>query len=363
MSARRRHENRNRTGKTYVVNNSDVPSWAKEESVPEVGISWNQSESTGLLNRNNQISPEDMSKDRTNEFRTICRSIGTNAQHLHGTHPLELQGSQRNRQKSQFTKSCKSIGSDITKTWGQLERLTQLCKSTTLFNDKPIEIQELTYIIKQQMDEMRKRLAELEQIRANTGHQKDREKHDKSVIRSLQSKLATMSTNFKTTLETRRESMNQQRDRRNQFNGAATIQNKNKNQENLNLRQSVLFNDDQRAQKNEASGAVVPTGGFQGQMFEEQDQYLAERSNAMAQVESTIVELGDMFTQLATMVQEQEESIMRIDSNVEESELNIEAAHSELLKYFRSVTSNRWLMVKIFATVIIFFIVFVVFFA
>ena len=49
--------------------------------------------------------------------------------------------------------------------------------------------------------------------------------------------------------------------------------------------------------------SMVPSGGFQGQMFEEQDQYLQERSNAMAQVESTIVELGDMFTQLATMVQ------------------------------------------------------------
>ena len=47
----------------------------------------------------------------------------------------------------------------------------------------------------------------------------------------------------------------------------------------------------------------MPAGGFQGQMFEEQDQYIQERSNAMAQVESTIVELGDMFTQLATMVQ------------------------------------------------------------
>ena len=66
---------------------------------------------------------------------------------------------------------------------------------------------------------------------------------------------------------------------------------------------------------------------------------------------------------LQNLILEQEESIMRIDANVEESEMNIEAAHGELLKYFRSVTSNRWLMVKIFATVIVFFIIFVVFFA
>ena len=37
-------------------------------------------------------------------------------------------------------------------------------------------------------------------------------------------------------------------------------------------------------------------------MYEEQDQYLQDRSKAMEQVESTIVELGDMFVQLAGMV-------------------------------------------------------------
>jgi len=355
MHARsRRHENRNRTGKTYVINNTEVPSWAKapsgNSSSPVPVSSENSSprpERTEVF-ENRTVEPEDMSKDRTNEFLTICRSIGTSPQ---------IQGNSRLRQKSAFTKKCKLVGADITKTWGKLERLTQLCKSTTLFNDKPVEIQELTYIIKQEMDEMRKHLHELENLRANTGHQKDREKHDKSMIKSLQLKLGTMSANFKTTLETRRESMNQQRDRRNQFNGQSAVQNQN---QEINLRSSVLYNDDKRAQE---SSPLVPAGGFQGQMFEEQDQYIQERSNAMAQVESTIVELGDMFTQLATMVQEQEESIMRIDANVEESEMNIEAAHGELLKYFRSVTSNRWLMVKIFATVIVFFIIFVVFFA
>ena len=65
-------------------------------------------------------------------------------------------------------------------------------------------------------------------------------------IKSLQLKLGTMSANFKTTLETRRESMNQQRDRRNQFNGQATIQSQN---QEINLRSSVLYNDDKRAQE------------------------------------------------------------------------------------------------------------------
>lgn len=53
----------------------------------------------------------------------------------------------------------------------------------------------------------------------------------------------------------------------------------------------------------------------------------------------------------------------RIDANVEDTQLNVDMAHSEILKYFQSVSSNRWLMIKIFLVLIIFFIIFVVFFA
>lgn len=53
----------------------------------------------------------------------------------------------------------------------------------------------------------------------------------------------------------------------------------------------------------------------------------------------------------------------RIDANVEDTQLNVEAAHMEILKYFQSVSSNRWLMIKIFLVLVVFFIIFVVFFA
>ena len=43
--------------------------------------------------------------------------------------------------------------------------------------------------------------------------------------------------------------------------------------------------------------------------------------------------------------------------------MNVEAGHGELLKYFQSVTSNRWLMVKVFGVLIFFFIFLVIFMA
>ena len=55
--------------------------------------------------------------------------------------------------------------------------------------------------------------------------------------------------------------------------------------------------------------------------------------------------------------------IYRIDANVSETEINVESAHTELLKYFKGVTSNRWLMIKIFLVVMVFFVIFVIFLA
>ena len=54
---------------------------------------------------------------------------------------------------------------------------------------------------------------------------------------------------------------------------------------------------------------------------------------------------------------------IRIDGNVDDAHMNVESAHDELLRYFRSVSSNRWLMMKIFGVIIVFIIIFAVFLA
>jgi len=68
-----------------------------------------------------------------------------------------------------------------------------------------------------------------------------------------------MSTNFKTTLETRRENMRAQNDRRNQFSGGGIPG------DSVGLRSTVLYNDDQRAQQHDNS--LIPANQFQGNIF------------------------------------------------------------------------------------------------
>ena len=76
------------------------------------------------------------------------------------------------------------------------------------------------------------------------------------------------------------------------------------------------------------------------QLYGQSDTYLQDRANTMQSIESTIVELGGIFQQLAHMIKEQEETMLRIDANVEETQAQVEMGHTELLKYFQVRNAN-----------------------
>lgn len=85
-----------------------------------------------------------------------------------------------------------------------------------------------------------------------------------------------------------------------------------------------------------------------------QEDYIQSRGTAIESIESTIAELGQIFQQLAGMVQQQGEMVQRIDADVTDISSNVSGAQRELLKYYASISSNRWLMLKIFGVLIIF---------
>ena len=83
--------------------------------------------------------------------------------------------------------------------------------------------------------------------------------------------------------------------------------------------------------------AVIDMGGSQlYSINHDQDQYYSSRADAMRTIESTIVELGSIFSQLATMVKEQEEMVKRIEDNTENMALNVGLGYAEILKWVPS---------------------------
>ena len=84
-----------------------------------------------------------------------------------------------------------------------------VAKRKSLFNDRPTEIQELTYMIKEDLNSLNGQIARLQEVaKGQRSHQSGRSHlltHSSSVVISLQSRLANMSSEFKQVLEVRTE--------------------------------------------------------------------------------------------------------------------------------------------------------------
>ena len=83
--------------------------------------------------------------------------------------------------------------------------------------------------------------------------------------------------------------------------------------------------------------------------------YIQARGEAIDAIERTIGELGGIFGQLAQMVSEQSEMVQRIDTNTEDVVDNVQGAQRELMKYWTRVSSNRWLIAKMFGVLMVIF--------
>ncbi|AOA60969.1 cis-Golgi t-SNARE syntaxin [Komagataella phaffii CBS 7435] len=258
--------------------------------------------------------------------------------------------------KSDFSKKASVIAKDIARVTQLLRKLTILIKDTPRFNDRPIEINELTYVIKQDIFKVEKSLKQLQQqFRGGTGQV---DSFNKNVVNLLNTKTQGVSQSFKEILEIRQHNEISQRSRQEQYAADDT------NDFNyLTLRSqknaSSISENPFSSSTNEtipADTLMLPESNQLLLLEEQSNVYLQDRNRAVETIESTISEIGNLFQQLSNMVSEQGEVIQRIDSNVEDISFNIHGAQRELIKYFHNVSTNRWLMLKIFGILVIFFV-------
>lgn len=83
-----------------------------------------------------------------------------------------------------------------------------MVKKKSLFDDKPVEIQELTFVIKEDINRLNGNIKGLEEyLKHQTGDigNKQTQEHSSNIVVSLQSRLAGASMNLKDLLEIRSE--------------------------------------------------------------------------------------------------------------------------------------------------------------
>ncbi|KAI3531417.1 SNARE domain-containing protein [Colletotrichum filicis] len=309
-------------------------------------------------------------QDRTAEFKSVLaqaqrrqasskvgaqrRSLLTNSQ------KAASDGDSRPR-RSDFARQAAQIGRGISGTMAKLEKLATLARRRTLFDDRPVEINELTYIIKQDLSALNQQIGGLQVLTKQQHPKADQEgEHNKNVVFMLQGKLTDVSANFKDVLEERTKNIQASRSRTDNFISSVSQH----TQPPLQQSASPLYGTPQRGTPSPGADllSLNPPGDQQLLMMEEaqpQNTYIQERGAAIESIESTIAELGSIFGQLATMVSEQSEMIQRIDANTEDVVDNVQGAQRELLKYWGRVSSNRWLIAKMFGVLMIFFLLWV----
>lgn len=227
-------------------------------------------------------------------------------------------------------------------------------------------------------------IAELQNHAARNASNKQGSDHSVTVVDTLKSRLMGATKSFKEVLTIRQENVKNQNNRRQMFsNSTAAARRPNpfaRGDGNFPRLAASGMDTGGGALGGAAGGNLqmsakggLPThsaqggGGVQqqqGQMLlANQDQYFSARAEALQNVERTITELGGIFQQLATMVAEQGELAVRIDENVDDAVANMDNAQTHLLKYLNRISSNRWLIMKIFGVLISFLVFFVVFVA
>ncbi|KAI5303207.1 oligosaccharyl transferase glycoprotein complex, beta subunit [Ascosphaera pollenicola] len=334
-------------------------------------------------------------QDRTPEFRSILQQA---QKRLHSTkgsqrrallapaQKLENDPAGSKPKRSEFARRAAEIGRGITATTAKLQRLAQLAKQKTLFDDRPVEISELTFIIKQDLASLNKQIAGLAAFTHATHPKASRNRadqegeHNDNVVVMLQGKLADVGANFKEVLEVRTSNIQASRSRTENF--VSSVSARSHAHLDAQRSDSPLYqpgrtkspapNSNSLLTLDEPSAgnsALFNQGGAGGQMSDQQmlimeegqtdNSYIQARGEAIDAIERTITELGSIFGQLATMVSEQSEMIQRIDANTEDVVDNVQGAQRELLKYWSRVSGNRWLIAKMFGVLMIFFLIWV----
>jgi syntaxin 5 len=278
---------------------------------------------------------------RTDEFQQIVTQLsakgGALAGHENGT------PSRPHPQQSELIVWSTQIASEIDKTSKKVENLKKMAKSKAIFNDITNEFQDLTIGLKADIDRLNEAMQALEDKTRGVGSNQNYQKHSSNMVDTLKTRMLEVTKEFKDALEERTKALGEQNKRRNLYavsGGAAT-------NPFAQMHRPSANHDDPENPGAQATAVA----------------YHSSRAVAVENVQKTIGELATMFQKMAVMVTAQEEMVMRIDHDIDDTKANMDAAQSHLLKYFQNISSNRLLIMKVFTILICFVVFFIIFLA
>eukprot|EP00039_Didymoeca_costata_P011393 m.159802 g.159802 ORF g.159802 m.159802 type:complete len:288 (-) comp15159_c0_seq4:2346-3209(-) len=282
--------------------------------------------------------------DRIQEFHSVAEML---AMRGGGVGPAasprpEIEANMQDK----FMEITKKLYGDITTSESKLEKLGLLFEISDASNDKSAEIHKLVGILNQDIRVMHATIQKLNtQVQQRLSRRVSREctGHLNGIIKALNLKLGGVSEGFKNFLK-----------------------------QHENLLTSPKPNPSPSGPQHNELRSRAPKSGRAGDaavaldipqqtdmLMDHDEQKRRERDEMMNRVQKTIEELAGIFTQLGTLVADQGQDLMRIEDDIMATADNVQGAHTEVSKYYRSLVSNRGLMLRVFLGLLLFFTFFV----
>ncbi|TYZ63438.1 hypothetical protein PybrP1_007297 [[Pythium] brassicae (nom. inval.)] len=327
-----------------------------------------------------------MAENRTADFRQLCQQLAPQ-QAPHAVARTTAVVRNPLQENAEFNAAASDISKEVYQASKRLQQLTQLVRQNNMFNDPTETINELAALVKKDITDINAQLDNLQEYinsKRSANGSRQAATHSDAIVSLMKSNLMTTTKGFKDILEVRQENMKLQQNRRARYGKTASSalgkplafaaprtplpppprsgSGRGSGGE-VNLTHALPRPDG--IQSADGGSEIVPLIATlsQEQVVAEQQNYTESRAEAVSQIESHIVDIGQMFGRLATILHEQEDLVRRIDDNVDDTLANVSAGENELLKYLSSLSNNRMLALKVSAILFVFLVFFMFFLA
>jgi syntaxin 5 len=321
-----------------------------------------------------------MSRDRSNEFFQTVTSLQTQAFNAQYVNQAAQQPQKTAADKSTFSQAAKHVLAGILTTSNKLEQLVLLAKEASIYNDVTPQINQLQYVLKNDIQTIRGEIGLLQQYATETKQTRrntDADTSNQAVVLSLQTKLASTTQTLKSALLMTTDNLKSQYSRKQQFQvpsegGSSSSKagqssnsrkgaRKRRNPYFQNLLADSFDDEDSIGDTQPLLNALAVTQ--QQQQEQQQDRsmesYMSAHADAVTSIQDSVQNLSSVYQDLIEIVDRENEVVIRIDDNVRVSAENVREGSNQLRQYLNSMSGNQWLVLKVFAILITFSVFFV----
>ncbi|TPP43526.1 SNARE domain family protein [Leishmania donovani] len=206
-----------------------------------------------------------------------------------------------------FNRFAKEFSNNIATVSEYIMRLTQLANRQSVFDDQTAEVSELTQMVKSSLQRLHNDAGTLEELKRRA-------------------------------VESQKGCIQPMGDARGMFGSSS-----------YHLRTSEKHSD---TVVETLRSRLARTGQQFRTTLQHQSKSLKDKANRPVQ------EVGELFNDFTRLVQEQEEVVLRIDTDVDNAVRHVNAGSNELMRYLTNLSSNRGLILKVFAMLFFFLMLF-----